>query len=51
MLWVKLSGDGEPPRYTCSHCKVLLFTVEGFALPTQCKACGTIDDGAGGDGT
>ena len=40
MPWIRIEGDDDVPRYVCSNCKVLLLTVEGFALPTVCKACG-----------
>ena len=46
-LWIKLEGTGDVPRYTCSNCNVLLLTVEGFALPTECRACGANEGGAG----
>lgn len=45
MQWIKLKSDGVVPRYICSKCGVLLLTVEGFALPEKCKACGAVADG------
>ena len=49
MQWIKLKDNGGVPRYTCSDCGVLLLTVEGFALPDQCNACGAKRTGAGGE--
>lgn len=46
MIWleVKLEGAPEPPyRYTCSHCGVLLLSMEKrtpYDLPDKCSACG-----------
>ena len=50
MLWIKLEDNGVVPRYTCSNCGVLLLTVEGFALPEGCNACGEAVEQPGEDG-
>ena len=47
MLWINLDDSGKVHRYACSNCGVLLLTVEGFALPSECRACGATEGGAG----
>ena len=46
MLWIKIEGTDDVLRHRCSNCNVLLLTVEGFALPTKCPACGATEGGA-----